>query len=169
MPDGNQSFEAEAVDSRLLRAAFGRFATGVTIVTCDSGIGPIGMTANSFSSVSLDPPLVMWAAARSSHRCGAFESARHFAIHVLGEDQRSLCETFARTGEGFDQADWSLSPHGVPLLNNHLARFECTQHAIYDGGDHSIIVGRVTSVAVNDGAPLVFSGGAFGAFAKLDG
>ncbi len=168
MPDGDFNFHAEEVDSRLLRDAFGKFATGVTIVTCDSGIGPLGMTANSFSSVSLDPPLVLWSAAKSSQRCAAFERAHHFAIHVLSDAQVEMCKGFARQGDDFSGLDWSLSQNRVPLLADHLARFECTQHAVYDGGDHSIILGRVTSVTVKEGAPLVFAGGAFGQLSRMD-
>ena len=148
------------------RRALGQFPTGVTIVTCQSDIGPIGITANSFSSVSLDPPLVLWSPARASRRFAAFEQAQHFAIHVVGEDQFHICRQFANIGHRFDGLDWHEGAHAVPLINGCLARFECVRHAIHDGGDHAIIVGRVTSAAVGAGNPLLFSRGAYGGFTE---
>ena len=122
MADTDNDFSPEGENGRAYRHALGKFATGVTIVTCDSEIGPLGMTVNSFASVSLDPPLVLWSPARASKRCAAFEAAEHFAIHVLNEDQQDHCNVFAKEGDNFDALDWSLSENGVPLIEGCMAR-----------------------------------------------
>ena len=163
-----ETFRPEAADPKAFRSALGRYATGVTVITCDTPDGPLGMTANSFASVSLDPPLVLWSPARASKRCEAFVTADHFAIHILGEDQKHYCDTFAVGGRDFDQLDWQPSAQNVPLLKTCLARFECDRHAVHDGGDHAIIVGKVTSATVGEGAPLVFAQGAYGRFAGIE-
>ena len=150
--------------ARAFRDALGQYATGVTIVTCASEIGPVGITANSFASVSLDPPLVLWSPARSSRRFPAFEAAERYAIHILGESQHNLCGAFARNGTAFEGLDWATGDAGVPLINGCLARFECVRHAAHDGGDHLIIVGRVLNAAYRSGTPLVFSAGQYGRF-----
>ena len=156
-----------SLDGRELRNALGRFATGVTIITAmTEDQKAMGMTANSFSSVSLDPPLVLWSPARASKRCQAFEAADHFAIHILDERQQSYCKVFATEGGNFSELDWRLSDENVPLIQGCLARFECARHAVHDGGDHAIIVGRVMAASYKDGNPLVFSAGSFGQFAR---
>lgn len=151
--------------ARLLRDALGRFATGVTVVTAASAAGPVGITANSFTSVSLDPPLVLWCPARGSRRFVHFADAAHFSIHVLGAEQMDLARRFASGPGTFDAPNDALSPEGVPHLRGVLARFDCALHAAHDGGDHSIVVGRVLRGALRDGAPLVFSAGGYGGFA----
>ncbi|MGJ8604622.1 MAG: flavin reductase family protein [Marivita sp.] len=160
------SFEPTQDNSRDFRAALGRFGTGVTVITCATGDGPLGITANSFASVSLDPPLVLWSPAKSSSRYPFFMAADHFAIHVVGAEQADLCTAFARNGNPFDQCDWELGDHGVPLLNNCLSRFECTKTAEHDGGDHSIVVARVRQVTTRDGDPLLFYSGRYGGFTE---
>ena len=155
----------EAVSSRAFRDALGRFATGITIVTTSGVEGPMGFTANSFASVSLDPPLVLWSPARSASRFCHFRDAQFFSIHILGIDQFHLIERFSRQGEGFNGLDHDVSAEGVPQFRDALARFDCAQHATHDGGDHLIIVGRVTAVDVTAGAPLVVHGGHFSALA----
>lgn len=152
--------------TRAFRDALGRFATGVTVVTCATADGPQGITANSFSSVSLDPPLVLWSIARTSTRFAVFSVARHFVIHVLAEDERDLAARFTRGGAGFDGLDWTAGPGGAPVIGGTFARFDCRLHASHDGGDHLIIIGQVERAALRDGAPLVFSQGHFGAFAR---
>lgn len=149
---------------REFRDALGRFATGVTIVTCQSSKGPLGITANSFASVSLDPPLVLWSPARASRRFDAFADAEHFAIHVLSDAQIDLCRRFSNDGFDFEDLDWTEGETGAPLIARSLVCFECGHHARYDGGDHAIIVGRVLHVETSEGAPLVFSAGGYGAF-----
>lgn len=160
------SFDPATEEPRAYRAALGRFGTGVTIITCATPDGPLGITANSFASVSLDPPLVLWAPAKSSSRYPFYAAADHFAIHVVGADQVALCNGFARSGDAFDQFDWETGAQGVPLLNGCLSRFECTKTAEHDGGDHTIIVARVTRVTTQPGAPLMFFSGDYGSFAK---
>ena len=158
------SFAPDAGNARAFRDALGRFATGVTVVTIVHPDGPMGITANSFASVSLDPPLVLWSPAKSSSRFAYFADAPSFAIHILPAHQADLCARFTRGGLGFDGLDVTLNEAGVPLLPGALARLECAFHAAHDGGDHRIVVGRVYRVTVGEGEPLLFSSGAFGRF-----
>jgi len=149
---------------RAFRAALARYATGVTVVTTASARGPVGMTANSFSSLSLDPPLVLWCPARSSSRFAAFEAARHYAIHVLEAGQLDLCQRFARSGDNFAGLATGVTPEGQPMLPGCLARFDCSAHATHDGGDHAILVGRVLRAEMRAGDPLLFWDGRYGDF-----
>lgn len=165
MPDGPQPTESFApTDPRALRDAFGSFATGVCLVTTQGLEGPVGFTANSFASVSLDPPLVLWSPARASRRFGIFVAARHYAIHVLAADQAELVGRFARDGDGFRGLEHGSNDQGQPTLPA-IARFDCAAHAMHDGGDHAILVGRVLRVTLREGAPLIFSRGRYGGFA----
>ena len=153
--------------TRDLRRAFGCFGTGVTVVPVMTERGPIGMTANSFSSVSLDPPLVLWSPAVSSRRHDAFAEAQDFCIHVLRAEQLDLATHFATNGEGFEIFDWVQGPGGAPTLAGCLAEFHCQTHAVHPAGDHSVILGRVCHVrqAADTGPGLLFERGRFGAFA----
>ncbi|MCL3882212.1 flavin reductase family protein [Marivita sp. GX14005] len=160
------SFDPSIENDAAFRAALGQFGTGVTVVTCQTQTGPIGITANSFASVSLDPPLVLWAPAKASARYPFFMEAEHFAIHVIGAEQAHLGKAFAREGDAFHDCDWSYGDRDVPLLGGCLSRFECTRTAAHDGGDHSIIVARVRRVTTNKGTPLIFFGGQFGGFTE---
>ncbi|MGH1413968.1 MAG: flavin reductase family protein [Pelagimonas sp.] len=160
-------FDPAQSDPRAFRDALGRFATGITVITCATPTGPIGITANSFASVSLDPALVLWSPAKNSSRYPFFMAAEHFAIHVIADDQQGICQGFARAGDAFGGIDWKTSPRGVPLINHCLSRFECKTHATHDGGDHSIVVGQVIEVETRTGAPLMFFGGQYGAFDPL--
>ena len=160
------SFEPTLDTARDYRHALGRFGTGVTVVTCDTGDGPLGITANSFASVSLDPPLVLWSPAKSSSRFSVFAEARDFAIHVLGADQRDLAAHFVRNGTDFSGLDLADSADATPVLLNCLAHFVCRRVALHDAGDHVIVVGEVRRCAFREGAPLVFSQGAYGNFAR---
>ncbi|MER8366131.1 flavin reductase family protein [Mesorhizobium sp. M0306] len=146
-------------DPRLLRNAFGRFATGVTVVTTGTADGPVAITANSFSSVSLNPPLVLWSIGRHSRRFEAFANSAHYAIHVLAEDQIDLCWRFSKSGTDFADLDLSWSEHGVPLLPRALARFECSVADRFPAGDHMILLGRVLELQTQEGLPLLFAGG----------
>ncbi|MGL5008510.1 MAG: flavin reductase family protein [Paracoccaceae bacterium] len=156
----------DARNARLLRDALGTFATGVTIVTINGPDGPMGFTANSFSSLSMDPALILWSPAKASRRFPFFAAAEHFAIHVLGQDQSAWPARFAHSGEGFAGLDWRTSDDGIPILPGTLARFDCQRHATHDGGDHLIIVGRVLRLALGEGEPLIFARGKFGGFAS---
>lgn len=154
---------------RDLRDALGRFATGVTVVTTMTPTGPLGITANSFASVSLAPPLVLWSPARHSRRFPAFEAASHFAVHVLSADQRPLAEGFARAGEGWPTSDPGVAfTPGIgdaPLLDGCTARFECRHDSAHDGGDHLIVVGEILRIAEADLPPLLFHRGRYGTLA----
>lgn len=170
MPDGTlqmmpfQGFEPNAETQRLFRDGLGRFASGVTVVTAPTAEGGVGMTANSFSSVSMDPPLILWCPAKKSSRFVFFQNASHFAIHVLGADQEAVALDFARSGTAFDGINVEMNAHGVPLLGACLARFECEIEVLHDAGDHAIMVGRVRTAAFREGEPLIFSQGRFGRF-----
>lgn len=153
--------------ARAFRDALGRFATGVTVVTTLGSDGPVGVTANSFAAVSLDPPLLLWSPAKSSRRCRAFSEARAFAVHVLAADQLTLSRHFTQPDHHFGDLDTSTSPEGTPLLEGTLARFECLTEATHDAGDHVIVIGRVIRARFRDGAPLVFSQGRYGSLAPL--
>ncbi len=148
-------------DSRAFRDALGAYATGVTVVTVPSDEGPVGITANSFASVSLDPPLVLWSPAKSSKRFNYFTGAAHFAIHVLDAHQQQLCNGFTQNKSAFEGLEISLSDNDVPLIEGCLARFECELHAEHDAGDHTIIIGSVTRAQSRDGLPLLFQSGKF--------
>lgn len=163
-PMPETAFSPDTENGRVFRDALGRFATGVTVVTMAGPEGPLGFTANSFASVSLDPALVLWSPAKTASRYRFFATAQHYAIHVLALDQVGLCRRFARDGAGFAGLDPAVNPEGVPLLAAPLARFDCVRHAAHDGGDHLIIVGRVIRYTLRTGAPLLFSQGAYGGF-----
>lgn len=151
--------------SQALRSAFGHFATGVTIITAVDGEGrPVGMTANSFSSLSLDPPLVLWSIASNASNFAAFSAARGFAVHVLHAGQQDLATLFAtRNADRFRGLTTSPGAAGAPLLPDFHARFDCETHATHPGGDHLIIVGRVLEFTERAGEPLVFYRGRFAA------
>lgn len=146
---------------RDFRDGLGRFATGVTVVTTMTGAGPLGITANSFASVSLDPPLILWSPARKSRRFPAFEAASHFAVHVLSAGQRDLADRFAGSADGFDGLAYETGIGGTPLLEGCVARFECRHEAGYDGGDHLIVVGEVLRLTQADLPPLLFHRGRY--------
>jgi len=161
---GPQILDPAAGDGRAFRAALGRYATGVTVVTARGPEGPVGMTANSFSSLSLNPPLVLWCPATGSSRFPAFAEATHYAIHVLAADQIDLCRRFARDGRDFAGTGAEETPEGVPALPGCLARFDCAAEARHPGGDHAILVGRVLRAVTRPGDPLLFWGGRYGDF-----
>ncbi len=166
--DMTGTFVPSAEDTRRLRNAFGRFATGVTIVTCASEDGPICITANSFSSLSLEPALVMWAVDKGSRRFEYFAKAQHFAIHVLGADQEALCFASAKDALALTQLDHSINGEGTPVLPGCLARFECKTEAHYEAGDHVIMVGRILRAAQEEGDALAFFGGKIGSFTQAE-
>lgn len=161
------TFEPGPDQQRAFRDALGRFATGVTIVTTPTPDGPIAITANSFASLSLDPPLVLWSPAKASQRFSFFAEADHFAIHVLAADQAQLCAEVAKDARRFRPGDLTENENGVPLIETALAHFECSREAVHDGGDHVIVVGRVERVRMREGEPLLFLQGQYGAFRAL--
>ena len=151
-------------NTRELRDAFGSFATGVTVITARRPDGePVGVTANSFTSVSLTPPLALWCIARDSASAVAFADGAVFAVHVLGAAQRDLALRFASRGSEKFPAGASLATHGhAPLVPAALCRIDCTVEQTVPGGDHLIVIGRVTAIDKRPGSPLLFHGGRFG-------
>lgn len=167
MSMNHETFEPGPDNARAFRDALGRFATGVTIVTTQTEDGPIAITANSFASLSLDPPLVLWSPAKASSRFKPFAEAEHFAIHVLAADQAALCTEVAKDARRFRPGDLTENENGVPLIETALAHFECRRDAVHDGGDHVIVVGRVERVRMREGDPLLFLNGQYGGFQAL--
>lgn len=157
-----------AIDSKQFRAALGAFATGVTVVTAHDGQGrDVGLTANSFNSVSLDPPMVLWSLGKSSSSFDAFMETEHFAVHILASSQEDLSSRFARKGtDRFAGLDCARGIGDIPLLDGCSARFECRTAVRHDSGDHVIIVGEVLSFTSLPQPPLVFHGGKYGLLMK---
>lgn len=151
------------MDVQEFRRCLGKFATGVTVVTCADDTGkPFGITANSFSSVSLEPRLVLWNIAKVSNSLQAFLQAEFFAINILAADQQDLSNHFARSDHTlFDAVDLKRSPENVPLLSGTLATLLCRTYQTHDCGDHIIIVGEVGEMASTDAKPLLFFGGGY--------
>jgi flavin reductase (DIM6/NTAB) family NADH-FMN oxidoreductase RutF len=151
-------------DGRELRNALGRFATGVCVVTTVSNTQQaLGMTANSFSSVSLDPPLVLWSLQNNSDVYEVFARQRHFAINILSTEQQAHSNEYAKKGQHeLLPAHYRLGRYGAPIIRDALASFECDLHATHDGGDHLIIVGRVRAMHQRPGGePLLFYCGGY--------
>lgn len=148
------------------RAALSRWASGVTIVTAT---GPVGMTVSAFSSVSLEPPLIQVSLAKAASTCDAVLDADGFAVHILEDDQSELSNRFATPGERFDGLVWSPGPYGAPLLHGGVARIVCERHATADGGDHTILIGRVVQVDAHAGEPLLYYRGDYRSLAPTDG
>jgi len=161
-PDRKSALPAlPALTPLLLRQALGRFATGVTIVTCIDAAGErIGLTANSFSGLSLDPPLVLWSLRRNSASLAAFAQATHFAVNVLAEAQVDLSRRFASPAEHkFAEGPWSAGRFGAPVLAGCAAVFECATASSQDAGDHLLFIGQVLSLLESPVPPLVFQAG----------
>jgi flavin reductase (DIM6/NTAB) family NADH-FMN oxidoreductase RutF len=149
------------IDARQLRAVCGRFATGVTIVTCSDGDGVrVGLTANSFNALSLDPPLVLWSLRRASPSLPAFGGARHFAINILAESQVELSRRFASSvADKFADGVWRDGLGGAPVLSGAAAVLECELTLQQQAGDHQLFIGRVLRLEDLAIPPLVFHGG----------
>lgn len=147
-----------AFNSRDLRNALGQFVTGVTVVTTRiSDDAPVGITINSFASVSLDPPLVLFSLDARSRYLKAFHEAGFFAVHVLAADQREWSVRFAGNGDRWDGVGSTAWQTGAPIIEGCLAVFECTLEAVHEGGDHKILVGRVVRLSTGDNRrPLAF-------------
>jgi 4-hydroxyphenylacetate 3-hydroxylase, reductase component len=152
-------------DSKAFRQALGAFPTGVAVVTATQDAEPVGMTVNSFTSVSLDPPLVLWCLKKDSQRYRCFVEAPGYAISILGTEHEEVSARLARQGEHkLDGLTLLRTELGPPALADALAIFECGAHAMHEGGDHMILVGRVLRFTRREaGAPLVFHRGRYGA------
>jgi flavin reductase (DIM6/NTAB) family NADH-FMN oxidoreductase RutF len=150
-------------DTRELRRALGRFATGVTVVTTSGADGELaGLTANSFSSVSLDPPLILWSLGSNAASLPSFMRAGWFAVHVLGSHQQALSNRFATPADDkFAGLDVRAGLGGCPLLMDSLAHFECSVYDRVPAGDHVIFLGRVERMTHRDGEPLMYHAGRY--------
>jgi flavin reductase (DIM6/NTAB) family NADH-FMN oxidoreductase RutF/ADP-ribose pyrophosphatase YjhB (NUDIX family) len=151
------------IDPRQLRDAFGAFLTGVTVVTTHDAEGkPIGFTANSFTSVSLDPPLLLVCLAKTSRNFRAMTSAGTFAVNILSEEQKDVSNTFARPVEDrFATVSWAPGPHGSPVLEGVAAWFDCSLHQVVDAGDHVILLGQVEAFGNAGTAGLGYARGSY--------
>jgi 3-hydroxy-9,10-secoandrosta-1,3,5(10)-triene-9,17-dione monooxygenase reductase component len=152
------------VDPRVLRDVLGHFASGVTVVTADTAAGPLGFTCQSFSSLSLDPPLVVFAPARTSTTWPRLREIGRFCVNVLAEEQTALSQNFARSGgDKFAGVPWTRSRHGSPVLRDVVAWIDGELWAEYDGGDHTLVVARVLDLGADPARrPLLFHRGAYG-------
>lgn len=158
------SLSTAPTDTQQFRAALGLFATGVTIVTARGPDGTlVGLTANSFNSVSLSPPLVLWSLARSAGSMPVFSRGSHYAINILAADQKDLAQRFAtRDIDRFAGVAWREGAGGAPVLDGAVAVFECANRSRYEEGDHVIFVGEVERCTSRPGAqPLIFHGGRY--------
>lgn len=155
----------DVLDSALLRSAFGRFATGVTVVTClDANGQPLGLTVNSFNSLSMDPPLMLWSLRLKSQSLGSFTQAQHFAVNVLAASQQALSQTFASSrsaAEKFAQGHWVPGLAEVPVLVGACAVLECTLRSHQDEGDHRLFIGQVRRISESSVPPLAYQGGRY--------
>ena len=144
-----------------LRLALGRFVTGVTIVTCRDEQGePVGLTANSFNALSLDPPLVLWSLRQASSTIAAFTNASHFAVNVLAAEQVDLSRRFAKPSSAkFDAGEWTDGQGGAPLLAGCVAVFECRRRSHHAAGDHLLFIGEVERIGGSADTPLVYHAG----------
>jgi flavin reductase (DIM6/NTAB) family NADH-FMN oxidoreductase RutF len=168
LPEADRGHD-RALDAEAFRSALGCFATGITVVTA---VGPsgelLGITANSFNSVSLDPPLVLFSLHRAAYSLGAFTDSGHFVVNILGEDQRELSARFAMAlVDKWSGVDYEVWDTGAPILKGCLAAFECRTRANYDGGDHVIFLGEVLRLrCAVDGRPLLYFRGRYRGLAE---
>ncbi|CUH46978.1 CoA transferase [Ruegeria atlantica] len=148
---------------RTLRDAFGRFATGVTVVTTRQSDGtPRGFTANSFTSVSLDPPLLLVCIGKAAHSCDTFAGCDHFTVNILADDQKEISGLFAlQSPDKFETVKWHSNAQNMPVIDGTIASFGCAQHRLVDAGDHLILIGRVLDFETSDGDPLGYYKGAY--------
>ena len=151
-------------DPQAFRSALGSFVTGVTIVTTRDESGrPIGLTANSFNSVSLDPPMVLWSLSLHSGSLPVFREAKSWAVHVLAADQQAMSDRFAQPGQDkFDGLEAADGPEGAPLIEGYAARFGCRARFEYEGGDHAIFLGEVVDFERRDAEQLIYHSGNYG-------
>ncbi len=163
MGRGTERAGEKTIDPLRFRRALGTFVTGVTVITTLEADGtPRGFTANSFTSVSLDPPLILVCIAKTSSSCAVFSQSAHFAVNILSDDQRTVSATFAsRNADRFSKADWSPAASGVPLISGSVSWFDCARHDLIEAGDHVILIGRVTAFADSAACPLAYARGDF--------
>jgi len=159
LPSADPATTAEEIEeARAFRDVLGRFGSGVTIVTASSTNGPVGMTCQSFSSVSLRPPLVMFVPAKTSRAWPVIRGVGHFTVNLLATGQDGLSNQFARSGgDKYADVSWTPSSLGDPRLDGSLAWIDCTVHAVHEAGDHYLVVGRVEALVTGSAEdPLLF-------------
>ncbi|MHB1584763.1 MAG: flavin reductase family protein [Acidimicrobiales bacterium] len=162
---GDFTLSARGLEQARFREVLGHFATGVTIVTALEDAEPVGFTCQSFTSLSLEPPMVAIAPAKSSTSWPRIARAGAFCVNVLAADQEALCRAFAVSGgDKFVGVRWHGGVLGTPVIEGCLAWVECELDAIYEAGDHELVTGRVAGTGVGVGRPLVFYRGGFGSF-----
>ncbi|MDX3971470.1 flavin reductase family protein [Bradyrhizobium sp. PUT101] len=171
-PDPANEFASDnsQIDPRDFRNALGTYATGVTIITAAAPDGkPYGLTCNSFASVSLNPPLVLWSLVVYSSSLAIFQNASHFTVNVLGASQQALANKFAKSSDDkFAGVEWTPGLGNAPVLAESVANFQCRSVNRYYGGDHVIFLGAVEAYTYNAKEPLLFARGAFGRFMTDD-
>ena len=169
-PANELASDNSAIDPRDFRNALGTFGTGVTIVTAMAADGtPYGVTCNSFASVSLNPPLVLWSLGMFSQGLTIFQNASHFTVNVLNASQQELALQFAKSsGDKFNGVEWKPGLGNAPILAGSVASFQCRAANRYYGGDHVIFLGAVETYTYNKQEPLLFARGGFGRFTADD-
>src|ERR1700743_2577731 len=170
-PANELASDNSAIDPRDFRNALGTFATGVTITTAVTREGkPYGLPCNSFASVSLNPPLVLWSLGMFSNGLSIFQNASHFTVNVLGASQQDLSNRFSKSSEDkFAGVEWTPGLGKAPVLANCVATFQCRAANRYYGGDHIIFLGAVEAYAYTRQEPLLFARGGYGRFVPPDG
>jgi flavin reductase (DIM6/NTAB) family NADH-FMN oxidoreductase RutF len=170
-PANELASDHSPIDPRDFRNALGAYATGVTIITAAGADGkPYGITCNSFASVSLNPPLVLWSLVLYSSSLSAFQNASHFAVNVLGASQQALANKFAKSSDDkFAGVEWKPGLGNAPLLAGSVANFQCRAANRYYGGDHVIFLGAVEAYSYNRKEPLLFARSGYGRFVADDG
>ena len=165
-PEAEYAAGNSSLDPRDFRHALGSYATGVTVITASASDGrPVGLTCNSFASVSLNPPLILWSLVSYSPNMANFQNASHFAVNVLGASQRHLARQFATPAKDkFAGVSWKPGLGNAPILGDSVATFQCRSADRYYGGDHVIFLGAVEAYSYNGGEPLLFAQGCFGQF-----
>ena len=169
-PANELASDSSPIDPRDFRKALGTYATGVTIITAAGADGkPYGLTCNSFASVSLNPPLVLWSLVIFSQSMTVFQNASHFAVNVLGASQQALATKFAKSSDDkFAGVEWTPGLGNAPILADSVANFQCRAASRYYGGDHVIFLGAVEAYSYNRQEPLLFARGGYGRFLAAD-
>jgi flavin reductase (DIM6/NTAB) family NADH-FMN oxidoreductase RutF len=169
-PANELASDSSLIDPRDFRNALGAYATGVTIITAAAPDGkPYGLTCNSFASVSLNPPLVLWSLVVFSQSMSVFQNASHFAVNVLGASQQALANKFAKSSDDkFAGVEWRPGLGNAPILADSVANFQCRAANRYYGGDHVIFLGAVEAYSYNRQEPLLFARGSYGRFLPAD-
>jgi 3-hydroxy-9,10-secoandrosta-1,3,5(10)-triene-9,17-dione monooxygenase reductase component len=170
MIHGENRVSPETIDPAVFRQVLGSYPTGICVITAMTAEDqPLGMVVGTFTSVSLDPPLVGFLPGKSSSTWPQIEAAGHFCANILGSDQQALCRQLAGKGpDKFAGIDYAVSEHGLPIILGALTRIECKLHSVTDAGDHWFVLGAVIHLeCTRIGDPMLFHGGQYGGFASI--